>query len=451
MNFTTFLATLLGVGLLSTAVFAQDMTAINKLNLEETSTVAEFDLETTMAVVSSTTKAPAVQKQKVVISKPSPFLQSTKASKKLNLAESAPRSITGSSTVSPNMSDVSVAKKPTFRQNKAAPLLKKVHDWMIVVLLVCVMFAMGCSITWAQVWSHVRRPVGVLIGMLSQFVLLPFSAYCLIVIFKLDPLHATGLLILACSPGGVTSNIFAYFLEGDLSLSVTMTSFSTVVALFMMPFNVWLYGRNLETDALVIPYGKMTVSLLSLTTPVAIGMLVNWKLPKVAPILTQIGSVAGFAIIVVCQTLEVFIFPDIFNDVPAALYMAEFLLPLLGLALGFIAASIFRLEYPIRRTIAIEAGIQNVGTALTIITLSFPFEQLRKVWLFPFLYAFSMLAVCCVIAVIYRLQKRLGRKKSIDIASEFDAAYPKLQKIQQKAQQKEAQAKMNSVVVSPQH
>ncbi len=67
-----------------------------------------------------------------------------------------------------------------------------------------------------------------------------------------------------------------------------MTSFSTVVALFMMPFNVWLYGRNLETDALVIPYGKMTVSLLSLTTPVAIGMLVNWKLPKVAPILTQV-------------------------------------------------------------------------------------------------------------------------------------------------------------------
>lgn len=68
-----------------------------------------------------------------------------------------------------------------------------------------------------------------------------------------------------------------------------MTSFSTVVALFMMPFNVWLYGRNLETDALVIPYGKMTISLLSLTTPVAIGMLVNWKLPKVAPILTQVS------------------------------------------------------------------------------------------------------------------------------------------------------------------
>ncbi|XP_027194938.2 ileal sodium/bile acid cotransporter-like [Dermatophagoides pteronyssinus] len=310
---------------------------------------------------------------------------------------------------------------------KTPPMLKQIHDYLIVVLLISVMFAMGCSITWEQVWGHVRKPIGVIIGMISQFVLLPACAYFLIVIFQIDPLHATGLLILACSPGGVTSNVFAYFCEGDLSLSVTMTSFSTVVALIMMPFNVWLYGRNLETETLVIPYGKMTISLLTLTTPVAIGMLVNWKLSKIAPILTRIGSIAGFGIIIVCQTLEVFIFPDIFNDVPAVLYAAEFLLPILGLTLGFFAASLFRLSFAVRRTIAIEAGIQNVGTALTIITLSFPFEQLRKVWLFPFLYAFSMLAICCIVAVLYQLQKRFTNKtKSLDIMD-----HPKIRKLQQ--------------------
>lgn len=69
-----------------------------------------------------------------------------------------------------------------------------------------------------------------------------------------------------------------------------------------------------------------------------------------------------------------FIFPDIFSDVPLKLYFAVTLLPCLGLALGFIAASIFRLEYTIRRTIAIEAGIQNVGTALAIVSLSYPFH-----------------------------------------------------------------------------
>ncbi|KAF7496086.1 Ileal sodium/bile acid cotransporter [Sarcoptes scabiei] len=343
-----------------------------------------------------------------------------------------------SSSPSSSSSSSEISKK---KISKSPPMLKQIHDYLIVILLVSVMFAMGCSITWDQVWGHVRRPIGVVIGMISQFILLPASAFILIVLFKIDPLHAAGLLILACSPGGVTSNVFAYFCEGDLSLSVTMTSISTVVALFMMPFNVWIYGRNLETDGLVIPYNKMIISLLSLTAPVVVGMVFNWKLPKIAPILTQIGSVAGFAIIIVCQTLEVFIVPDIFNNVPAALYAAEFLLPLLGLALGFACASLFRLPYPARRTIAIEAGIQNVGTALTIITLSFPFEHLKKVWLFPFLYSFSMLAVCCVVAIIYHLQKRFSHKsKSLDLIdhSKMEKIH-QLQKEQQQQQQQQQQ------------
>ncbi len=94
------------------------------------------------------------------------------------------------------------------------------------------------------------------------------------------------------------------------------------------------------------------------------------------------GSFAGFSIIVICQTLEVFIFPDIFRDVPYSIYIAEFILPLLGFTLGYFAASIFRLKHSIRRTIAIEAGIQNVGTALTIISLSFPFEVFQDNYIY---------------------------------------------------------------------
>ena len=269
--------------------------------------------------------------------------------------------------------------------------------------------------------------------MLSQFILLPFSAFVLIQTFEIKPLHAAGLLILASSPGGVTSNVFTYFLEGDLSLSVTMTGFSTVVALVMMPFNVWLYGRSLETETIVIPYAKMTFSLFILTAPVVLGTIVHWKLPRFAKILTQIGSIAGFGIIVVCQTMEVFIFPDIFTDVPFKLYVAVTLLPCLGLALGYIAATIFRLESSSRRTIAIEAGIQNVGTALAIVSLSYPLHQLRQVWLFPFLYAFSMLGVCMVLAFFYQMQKRLFPRKSfqvndnvVDVAAAKQGNYPNI-------------------------
>lgn len=183
-------------------------------------------------------------------------------------------------SISSSSSDVVIVPTP--------PLLKQIHDILIVVLLVTVMFAMGCSITWLQVWSHVKKPIGVLSGMLSQFVLLPFAAYMLIVTLDIGPLHAAGLLILASSPGGVTSNVFTFFCDGDLSLSVTMTGFSTVVALVMMPFNVWLYGRTLETDAVVIPYSKMTFSLFFLTAPVVFGTIVHWKFPSFAKVLTKV-------------------------------------------------------------------------------------------------------------------------------------------------------------------
>ena len=306
----------------------------------------------------------------------------------------------------------------------APPLLKQLHDYLIVVLLVTVMFAMGCSITWMQVWSHVKRPVGVVTGMISQFMLLPFAAFTLITMFEIQPLHAAGLLILASSPGGVTSNVFTFFCDGDLSLSVTMTGFSTVVALVMMPFNVWLYGRSLETEAVVIPYSKMTFSLFFLTAPVVFGTMVHWKLPKLAKALTKIGSFAGFGIIVVCQTMEVFIFPDIFTDVPLKMYVAVTLLPILGICLGYVAALIFQLRPMIRRTIAIECGIQNVGTALAIVSLSYPYHQLKQVWLFPFLYAFSMLGVCVVMSFMYQIYKRVFNieedgEKSVKIANSF--------------------------------
>ncbi|UYV81016.1 hypothetical protein LAZ67_19002533 [Cordylochernes scorpioides] len=227
-----------------------------------------------------------------------------------------------------------------------------------------------------NVWHHVRRPWSVLIGMLSQFVLLPLSAFCLISGLGLSPLHGTGMLLLSCSPGGVTSNIFAYFCDGDISLSITMTACSTVVALGMMPFNLWLYGRGVA-GSVVIPYDRMAVSLVSVTAPVLAGMAVHWRFPKAALHLTKIGTYAGLLIIIVCQTMEFFIFPDIFSAVPWQVYVAVVALPLCGLTLGYGAALACRREPAVCRTVAIESGIQNVGTALTVASLSFTFQVLR--------------------------------------------------------------------------
>jgi sodium/bile acid cotransporter 2 len=67
-----------------------------------------------------------------------------------------------------------------------------------------------------------------------------------------------------------------------------MTTVSTIIALVMMPFNIWLYGRNLETESLVIPYKQMSFTLILITIPVVFGMLMNWRLPKFSPYITKV-------------------------------------------------------------------------------------------------------------------------------------------------------------------
>ncbi|UXI22026.1 hypothetical protein NH340_JMT07969 [Sarcoptes scabiei] len=295
---------------------------------------------------------------------------------------------------------------------KAPSILKLIHDYLLVLLLISVMFSMGSGVTLKEVLNHIQRPTAVIVCIVAQFFLVPFIGYLIMTIMNLDALHATGLLILSCCPGGVTSNIFTFLADGDLSLSITMTSVATISALLLMPMNVWLYGRNLETTNLVIPYVEMSLTLILITIPVLIGMYLNYRMPKITPYITKIGIFAGFGIICFCQSLEVIIFPDIFVGVPYKLYTAVILLPAFSFVGGYIFAKLFRLNEKICRTIGIEIGIKNVGSALTIISLSFSIQHLKKAWAFPFLYAFTSTLVIFAITIGFRAARNYLQKQS---------------------------------------
>ncbi|KAG0426450.1 hypothetical protein HPB47_026425 [Ixodes persulcatus] len=234
-----------------------------------------------------------------------------------------------------------------------------------------------------QFWSHLRRPFGIVVGMLSQFVMMPLIAFGLISAMRLNGLYAIGMLVIGCCPGGAVSNIFAYFCDGDVPLSIAMTLCSTVLAMGMMPLNMLLYGQYVDTGDIVIPYSRMATSLVVVSVPAGFGILFNWFFPKISPYITKAsrlywGSSLGGLLIVASQIMEVFIFPDLFSGIPPELYGATLLMPLTGMIAGYGASWVCRRPEAVRRTVAIESGIQNVGTALTIVSLSFQFEASIK-------------------------------------------------------------------------
>ena len=109
-------------------------------------------------------------------------------------------------------------------------------------ILAFVMFGVALDMKPADFKGITAAPRAVLIGMVAQFLLLPAAAWALTMVLRPQPSIALGLILVACCPGGNISNFLTHFARGNTALSVTMTAFSTVGALFFTPFNTALWG-----------------------------------------------------------------------------------------------------------------------------------------------------------------------------------------------------------------
>ena len=100
-------------------------------------------------------------------------------------------------------------------------MLSELETKLLGVMMMVIMLGMGASLTFKDFSIALRKPAGVGIGLVTTYVLTPFVGYALALLLKLPPAYAVGLILMACLPGGTTSNIFNYFSKGVLSLSAT--------------------------------------------------------------------------------------------------------------------------------------------------------------------------------------------------------------------------------------
>ncbi|XP_072178751.1 ileal sodium/bile acid cotransporter-like [Diadema setosum] len=287
-----------------------------------------------------------------------------------------------------------------------------------ILILVFLMISMGVAIDLQDFKETFRRPVAFFIGMGSQFVLMPLIGFCLGLAFKLETAAAISVLILACCPGGTLSNLFTFLADGDVCLSVSMTTISTAVAIGMMPLNLFIYTRVWTSETAVIPYVNIVTTLVSILIPAAFGVLLRWWKKELAKWVTRIGVVAALLCVVITFVISILLNPNIFN-VGWQLWLCAGILPMLGYAIGYGFALVFRQSHVKCRTIAFETGSQNVSLALTLTVLTFAESPLFLDMLFyPSLYAVFIYSESFVVLVVYRLVKHL-RKRGEDDAEEI--------------------------------
>ncbi|MGD2181443.1 bile acid:sodium symporter family protein [Lusitaniella coriacea] len=274
--------------------------------------------------------------------------------------------------------------------------------------LFIIMLGMGLGLTiedFKRVWIE---PKSVLIGLVAQLIMLPVVGFLLASLFPLSPELAVGVMILAACPGGPTSNLITYLIQGNVALSVTLTAISSVVTVFTIPLVVNLAVQTFmqETVTLQLPFLKTVIQIAVITIiPVTLGMLLNRYAPQFAA-KVESGvkwlSISFLALIVVgILATERANVVDFFLQVGGV----TLALNISTMVLGFVLAILTQLDIRSAKAITVEVGIQN-GTLAIAVASSPTFLNTPSMAIPAGIYSLIMFMTGAVFAGIVQFQKR---------------------------------------------
>ena len=246
------------------------------------------------------------------------------------------------------------------------------------ITIAFIMFGVALDIKIENFKNLMMHPKSVLVGILSQFFLLPAVTFLFIFFLNPTPTVALGMILISACPGGNISNFMTAMAQGNIALSVSLTAIATLAATLMTPLNFALWGKlfvmNYNSSAageLLVPisidFGQMVQTVVILLgIPVAVGLLLSQYYPKLTEKLKKpirkisIVIFIGFVIILLAAN---------FNHFMRFIHLVFIIVLIhngIALATGYGSSRLFRLPDIDRRTITIETGIQNSGLALVL-------------------------------------------------------------------------------------
>lgn len=244
---------------------------------------------------------------------------------------------------------------------------------LLNICLAFIMFGVALDLRLDNFRDLMRRPRAPIVGLSSQLILLPLLTLGLIFLFSPTGSIALGMLLVASCPGGNVSNFAVHLSGGNTALSVLMTSFSTLAAVAITPLYFTQLAPlvpgidHLRSNIYVAPWDMVATIVQLIIIPLAIGMLFNYKLPRITAALKQPVRTMSMMIFVGFVLFAVYAnYDNIFNYLHIV-FLIVLVHNALALLTGYGWSKAWGLPKEDARAISIETGIQNSGLALILI------------------------------------------------------------------------------------
>ncbi len=280
---------------------------------------------------------------------------------------------------------------------------------IVLPILTLLMFDIGLTLTAEDFRLILHRPKPVIAGLLGQIVCLPLLAFLLAYVVRVEPIFALGIVLIACCPGGSSSNVFSMLAGGDVALSVSLTALSSLITLMTIPIVLEFTCQaipGLTETAVQLPVGNLIMQNIVLSlVPIIIGLLIRRQWANIAKKIHRVMSKIAFPAIILLATIFFIQHRVTIGENIMQLGLLITVLILLAMLSGWLLSKTMRLNEREKKTIVIEVGMQNAAQAIAIASSPFVFAN-SAIAIPAIIYALMM----NVILILYVALKR--RKKA---------------------------------------
>ena len=249
--------------------------------------------------------------------------------------------------------------------------------FIVLPILTLLMFDLGLTLRLSDFSLIIRYPKAMLLGLIGQLILLPLVAWGVISVFGLSPVAVIGVMLIACCPGGSSSNIFSMLAKGDVALSVSLTAVSSVVTLFTLPLVMqWVTEQVGESVGIHLPVGNLLMqNLFTMLLPIAVGIAVRRWFSRAATLMDRVLSRFAFPALMILATVFFIQHYNTITDHFGTLGGCVALLLIASIIVAGLLSRLVHLNDAQRRTIVIEVGMQNAAQAIAIASSPFVFND----------------------------------------------------------------------------
>lgn len=251
--------------------------------------------------------------------------------------------------------------------------------FIVLPILTLLMFDLGLTLLPRDFVFIVRKPRAALVGLFGQLIMLPLIAYAIASLFSLPPIFFIGVMLIACCPGGSSSNIFSMLAKGDVALSVSLTALSSVITLFTVPVIMqWVTVYVGASQGIQLPVVNLLMqNVFTMLAPIVLGILCRKYYSNVAMKMDRVLSKIAFPALMLLAGIFFVQHYDTITTHFSVLGMCVGLLLLTAVALSGVGSRCMRLNNKERRTIVIEVGMQNAAQAIAVASSPFVFNDGR--------------------------------------------------------------------------